>query len=79
MIAHLTGLNVGDFIHSMGDAHIYSNHVDGLREQLKRKVRNGPQLKIVRNNIGSIDEFRAKDFELVNYRPHPKIVMEMAV
>lgn len=78
MIAHLCGLGVGEFIHSMGDAHVYSNHVEALKKQLKRSVRKGPTLRIV-GNVSSIDEFGEDNFELIGYRPHSTIAMQMAV
>ena len=78
MIAHVTGLKPGDFIHNMGDAHVYLNHVEPLREQLKRQPRSFPQLKITRD-VESIDDFKFSDFELLGYNPHGKIQMDMAV
>ncbi|XP_039263356.2 thymidylate synthase-like [Styela clava] len=78
MIAHITGLKPGDFVHTIGDAHVYSNHVEPLNEQLKRVPRPFPLLKIKRQ-ISNIDDFKYEDFELVNYKPHGKIAMKMAV
>ncbi|XP_066273650.1 thymidylate synthase-like isoform X2 [Branchiostoma lanceolatum] len=78
MIAHITGLNPGDFVHTLGDAHVYVNHVDALKEQLKREPRPFPTLNIKRQ-VENIDDFKMEDFEIVGYKPHPKITMEMAV
>lgn len=68
----------GEFIHTMGDTHVYSNHVTALKEQLKRKPRPFPTLHINRE-VQNIEDFQFEDFELHNYRPYPKINMEMAV
>ncbi|XP_035666882.1 thymidylate synthase-like [Branchiostoma floridae] len=78
MIAHITGLKPGDFVHTLGDAHVYVNHVDALKEQLKREPRPFPTLNIKRQ-VENIDDFKMEDFEIVGYKPHPKISMEMAV
>lgn len=78
MIAHVTNLQPGDFIHTLGDAHVYSNHCDALEEQLKREPRPFPKLNIKRQ-VTSIDDFKFEDFEIVGYSPHPKIKMDMAV
>lgn len=78
MIAHVTGLKTGDFVHTIGDAHVYVNHVDPLKEQLKREPRPFPKLYIKRK-VEEINDFTLEDFEIVGYKPHPKIQMEMAV
>ncbi|XP_043921171.1 thymidylate synthase [Protopterus annectens] len=78
MIAHITGLKPGDFVHTLGDAHIYLNHVEPLRIQLQREPRPLPRLKIKRK-VENINDFKAEDFEIENYNPHPVIKMEMAV
>jgi len=78
MIANVTGLEPGDFVHTLGDAHIYSNHVDQIREQIKREPRPFPKMKIKRK-VDSIDDFKMDDFELEGYDPHPVIKMPMAV
>lgn len=78
MIAHITDLKPGDFVHTLGDAHVYSNHCAALEEQIKREPRPFPKLKIKRK-ITSIDDFKMEDFELEEYKPHPKIKMDMAV
>lgn len=78
MIAHVTGLNPGEFIHTLGDAHVYSNHISALKKQLEREPRPFPILKITRQ-VPDIDDFKAEDFVLEGYDPHPKIPMDMAV
>lgn len=62
----------------MGDCHVYVNHVSALEEQIQREPREFPKLKIVRE-VKNIDDFVAEDFELINYKPHSKIRMTMAV
>ncbi|XP_064094500.1 thymidylate synthase-like [Macrobrachium nipponense] len=78
MIAHITKLKPGDFVHTLGDAHVYSNHCDALNEQLTREPRPFPTLRIKRE-IKSIEDFKFEDFEIVDYNPHGKIKMDMAV
>uniref|UniRef100_A0A4W3J5Z4 Thymidylate synthase n=2 Tax=Callorhinchus milii TaxID=7868 RepID=A0A4W3J5Z4_CALMI len=78
MIAHVTGLKLGDFVHTFGDAHIYKNHVEQLKIQLQREPRPFPKLKITRK-VENIDDFKAEDFKLEGYHPHPAIKMEMAL
>uniref|UniRef100_A0A8C4X275 Thymidylate synthase n=1 Tax=Eptatretus burgeri TaxID=7764 RepID=A0A8C4X275_EPTBU len=78
MIAHVTGLQPGDFVHTIGDAHVYVNHVEPLKVQLDREPRPFPRLEIART-VQSIEDFRAEDFNLVNYDPYPAIKMQMAL
>ncbi|XP_025787040.1 thymidylate synthase isoform X2 [Puma concolor] len=78
MIAHITGLKPGDFIHTLGDAHIYLNHIEPLKMQLQREPRPFPKLRILRK-VETIDDFKAEDFQIEGYNPHPTIKMEMAV
>ncbi|XP_076378117.1 thymidylate synthase isoform X2 [Megalopta genalis] len=78
MIAHVTNLKPGEFVHTMGDCHVYLNHISALTEQLEREPRSFPHLKIVRD-VQNIDEFLPEDFELIGYKPHAKIAMAMAV
>ena len=72
MIAHVCKLKVGDFIHTFGDAHIYTNHFDQVKLQLTREPKKLPELKINRN-VESIFDFKFDDFEILNYDPHPHI------
>ena len=72
MIAHVFNLNVGDFIHTFGDAHIYTNHFDQVKLQVKREPKKLPELKITRN-VENIFDFKFDDFEILNYNPHPHI------
>ncbi|KAG0130095.1 thymidylate synthase/dCMP hydroxymethylase domain-containing protein [Tuber indicum] len=78
MIAHVCGLEPGEFIHTMGDAHVYADHADALKGQLERAPREFPTLKINRQ-VDDIDDFKFEDFELVGYDPHPSIKMNMSV
>ncbi|XP_059061960.1 thymidylate synthase [Achroia grisella] len=78
MIAHITGLEAGEFVHTTGDTHVYLNHIVPLTEQLKREPRPFPTLKFARK-VESIDDFKFEDFIIEEYKPHPKIEMEMAV
>lgn len=78
MIAHITGLKPGDFVHTLGDAHIYLNHIEPLKIQLQREPRPLPKLKIKRK-VENINDFKAEDFEIENYNPYPMIKMAMAV
>lgn len=78
MIAQVCGLGVGEFIHTMGDAHIYSNHVDQINLQLTREPRKLPTMKI-NPNIKSIYDFKITDFVLEGYDPYPAIKGEVAV
>ena len=72
MIANVCDLEVGDFIHTFGDAHIYNNHADQINLQLERKPKKLPTLKINRN-VSSIFDFKYEDFEFLNYEFHPHI------
>ncbi|RNA03040.1 thymidylate synthase [Brachionus plicatilis] len=78
MIAHVTGLKAGEFVHTIGDCHVYLNHVAALEEQLKREPRKFPTLRI-KNKRTNIEEFELSDFEVAGYDPYPTIKMEMAV
>ena len=75
MIAQQTGLKPGEFVYTIGDAHVYLNHVDALEEQLLREPRPFPILRIKRDNVADIEDYQYEDFELINYNPHAKIVM----
>lgn len=78
MVAHVCGLKPGELIHSMGDAHIYMNHIEPLREQLLREPTAFPTLRIKRA-VTEIDQFEFDDFELLGYNPQARIKMDMAV
>ncbi|AKV40727.1 UL45 thymidylate synthase [Testudinid alphaherpesvirus 3] len=78
VIAKLTHLRPGELVHSIGDAHIYVNHIEGLREQLTRVPMSPPQLKWTRE-FTTVDEFDADCVELCNYNCHPTIRLPMAV
>ncbi len=78
MVAEVCNLKPGDFIHTMGDTHVYLNHIPPLEQQLLRTPRPFPRLKLNRA-VTSIDDFKAEDFELVGYDPYPTIKMEMSV
>ena len=78
LFAHLTGLKPGTFVHTIGDAHVYLNHVDALKEQLKRTPRPFPTLTI----DPAVDLIEACTFEhlkIDGYNPYPKVKMDMAV
>uniref|UniRef100_A0A7S2LKB8 thymidylate synthase n=1 Tax=Leptocylindrus danicus TaxID=163516 RepID=A0A7S2LKB8_9STRA len=78
LIARVCGLKAGEFVHVLGDAHVYSNHVDALKVQLERKPRAFPKLYI-NGNKDRIEDFEMEDLDLVGYNPHKSIKMEMAV
>ncbi|KAL1192293.1 Bifunctional dihydrofolate reductase-thymidylate synthase 1 [Cardamine amara subsp. amara] len=78
MLAHVCDLVTGDFIHVIGDAHVYKNHVRPLQEQLQNPPKPFPVLKI-NSEKKQIDSFVAADFDLLGYDPHKKIEMKMAV
>jgi thymidylate synthase len=78
MIANVTGLAPGEFIHTFGDAHIYNNHLDQVRLQLSREPRARPTMKI-NTDVKSLFEYRYEDFELIRYDPHPRIPAPIAV
>lgn len=78
MIAHVCDLKVGEFIHTIGDGHIYNNHIDAVKTQLQRTSKPFPKLKIV-GDYDSIDDFGMYSFELEGYDPEPFIKAEMAV
>ncbi|MEJ7755039.1 MAG: thymidylate synthase [Nocardioidaceae bacterium] len=78
MVAQVTGLEVGDFVHTLGDAHLYLNHLDQAREQLTREPRSLPQLWLD-PQVASIDEFVLDSVKVTGYDPHPRIVAPIAV
>lgn len=78
MVAQVSGLQPGDFVHTFGDAHIYSNHLEQVKLQLTREPFPLPQMKI-NPDIKNIFDFKFEDFELVGYQAHPHIKGEVAV
>ena len=78
MVAQVCGLEAGDFIHTFGDAHLYSNHLEQAELQLSRELRELPTMKI-NPEVTDIFEFKYEDFELLNYDPHPHIKAAVAV
>jgi thymidylate synthase len=78
MVAQVCGLKPGDFVHTFGDLHLYSNHMDQAKEQLSRELRPLPQMKL-NPEVKNIHDFKFEDFELVNYNPHPAIKAPIAV
>ncbi|MPZ62643.1 MAG: thymidylate synthase [Propionibacteriales bacterium] len=78
MVAQICDLRVGDFVHTLGDAHLYLNHLDQARLQLEREPRALPTLRL-NSARRSIDEFEYADFELLDYHPHPGIKAPIAV
>lgn len=78
MMAQVTGLQPGDFVHTLGDAHIYNNHLEQVKLQLTREPYPLPQMKI-NPEVTSIFDFKYEDFELVNYQAHPHIKGKVSV
>ncbi|MDF2454138.1 MAG: thyA [Cytophagaceae bacterium] len=78
MVAQVCGLQPGDFVHTLGDAHLYSNHIEQTKLQLSRDFRPLPQL-VINPNVKSIFDFKYEDFEIKNYDPHPHIKADVAV
>jgi len=78
MVAQVTGLQPGEFVHTLGDAHLYVNHFDQAREQLAREPRPFPHMRL-NAAIRDLNEFRYEDFTLEGYEPHPAIKAPIAV
>ena len=78
LIAHETGLEVGEFVHTFGDAHLYVNHIEQMKEQLAREPRAFPTLKL-NTDKKSIFDFEMEDIEISDYHPHPRIKAPIAV
>ena len=78
MMAQATGLEPGDFVHTLGDAHLYSNHLEQARTQLQRQPRALPQMRL-NAAVQDLFAFRFEDFELIGYDPHPHIKAPVAV
>jgi thymidylate synthase len=78
MMAQVTGYQVGDFIHTTGDTHLYLNHLEQARLQLTREPRPLPTMKI-NPDVKSLFDFQYEDFELIGYDPHPHIKADVSV
>ena len=78
MMAQVTGLKVGDFVHTFGDAHIYLNHIEQVKLQLSRDTRTLPKM-IINPEVKDLFDFKFEDFQLVDYNPHPHIPGVVAV
>ena len=78
LVAQATGLQAGEFIHTLGDAHIYHNHFDQVAEQLSREPRALPELRL-NPQVTALDAFELADIEVLGYEPHPKIPAPIAV
>ena len=78
LIAHETGLEVGEFVHTLGDAHLYINHIEQMKEQLSREVRAFPTLALNQEKP-SVFDFEMEDIQLEGYDPHPTIKAPIAV
>ena len=78
MMAQVTGLKAGDFVHTFGDAHIYLNHIEQVKLQLTRETRNLPKM-IINPEVKNLFDFKFEDFQLVDYDPHPHIPGVVAV
>ena len=78
MMAHELNLELGEFVHTLGDAHIYLNHIEQVKQQISRNPFNLPQLKL-NKEIKSIFDFKFEDFEIENYQAHPHIKGDIAV
>jgi thymidylate synthase len=78
MVAQSCNLEPGDFVHTLGDAHLYINHLDQTQEQLSRQPRELPLMKL-NPAVSNILDFKFADFTLENYNPHPTIRAPIAV
>ena len=78
MIAQVTGLEVGDFVHTFGDVHIYRDHLEQVELQLERTPKTLPQMKL-NPQIRQLEDFTYEDFELIGYDPYPHIAAKVSV
>ena len=78
MMAQVTGLKAGEFIHTTGDTHLYLNHLEQAKLQLTRHPRSLPKMRI-NPDVKSIFDFKYEDFELTDYHPYPHISAEVSV
>ena len=78
VLAQVSGLEAGEFIHTFGDVHIYENHIDAMKEQLKRKPKPFPKIKID-SSVKNLEDFRPELIQLIDYDPHPSIAAELTI
>lgn len=78
MIAHVCGFELGEFVHTLGDTHIYRNHFEQVKEQLSREPKPLPKM-LIKRKVDSIDDFQYEDFELIDYDPWPAIKGQVSV
>jgi len=78
MMAQVCGLEYGDFVHTFGDAHIYTNHFEQVERLLSREPRAYPEMKL-NQEVKDLFDFKYEDFELLNYDPHPGIKAPVAI
>ena len=78
MIANVCDISVGDFVHTLGDAHLYKNHFEQAKKQLSRSIKNKPHIKLLKKHT-NINDFVFEDFKIINYDPHPHISAPVAV
>lgn len=78
MVAQVTGLEAGDFVHTLGDTHIYNNHIEQVKEQLSRTPRKLPRM-VINPEVKNIFDFKFEDFKLEDYDPLPHIKAEVSV
>ncbi|MCJ8276685.1 MAG: thymidylate synthase, partial [Bdellovibrionales bacterium] len=78
MIAQVCGLKAHEFVHTLGDAHLYLNHLEQAKLQLTRDVREAPIMKL-NPNVKDLFDFKYEDFELVEYDPHPTIKAQVSI
>ena len=78
MIAHVSNLKVGDFVHTFGDAHIYTNHIEQVKIQLQRKPMNLPKIEL-NNSVNNLFDFQFEDIKIIDYESHPHIKAKVAV
>ena len=78
MVAQVTNLEAGEFIHTFGDVHLYNNHIDQAKEQLSRELRSLPKMTL-NKEVKDINNFEFSDFELSNYDPHPHIKAAVSI
>jgi thymidylate synthase len=78
MIAHVSNLKVGDFVHTFGDAHIYTNHIEQVKMQLQRKPMNLPKIEL-NNSVNNLFDFQYEDIKIIDYESHPHIKAKVAV